>query len=268
MLFWLRMMLRREVQRLTKAGATSLVHSSSRQETTHISRDQVQAELLSQQPGWNTLRPRSLELLINRLNRSGFPSQLTLQQRLDRLVSGLGTDLIEAVGGLSKTSTLAVLAAFALYGVRASEWLDEDPGRVVFELCRRQEQSRSSGDGRRTRTDQRSSDRSDTPQQSDSRADAFAVLELVPEASPNKQAHRRLVKLHHPDMGGSADAFRPPPGLSVAGGAIATTVNGWQPNVLCERPLARDRVGEAVELLFENALGFSLECVWIDAYRM
>ena len=206
--------LRREVQRLTKELEQRRwpEHSSSRQETTHISRDQVQAwaELLSQQPGWNTLRPRSLELLINRLNRSGFPSQLTLQQRLDRLVSGLGTDLIEAVGGLSKTSTLAVLAAFALYGVRASEWLDEDPGRVVFELCRRQEQSRSSGDGRRTRTDQRSSDRSDTPQQSDSRADAFAVLELVPEASPDqiKQAHRRLVKLHHPDMGGSADAFR------------------------------------------------------------
>ena len=177
-----------------------------------ISHQQVQAwaDALAQQPGWSSLQRSGLELLIDRLNRSGFPSQLTLQQRLDRLVRGLGTDLIAAVGDTPTTATTAVLAAFALYGVRASEWLDEDPSRVVLELRRRQEQSRSSTGGRRTRTDQRSSDRTGSTPQSDPRADAFAVLELVPGASAEsiKQAHRRLVKLHHPDMGGSADAFR------------------------------------------------------------
>lgn len=220
--------LRREVQRLTKEleqlrwrerssfrqgpAQQPRWREASAQAPPRIRRDQVQAwaESLAQQPGWSTLRSSGLELLIDRLNRSGFPSQLTLQQRLDRLVSGLGTDLIAAVGDNPETPTMAVLAAFALYGVRASEWLDEDPGRVVLELRRRQEQSRSSSGGRRTRTDQRSTDRSGPTQQTDSRAAAFAVLELVPEASAEaiKQAHRRLVKLHHPDMGGSADAFR------------------------------------------------------------
>jgi curved DNA-binding protein CbpA len=36
------------------------------------------------------------------------------------------------------------------------------------------------------------------------------VLGLEPGATAEaiKRAHRRLVKLHHPDMGGSAEAFR------------------------------------------------------------
>ena len=44
----------------------------------------------------------------------------------------------------------------------------------------------------------------------DSRADALAVLGLEPGATAEaiKRAHRRLVKQHHPDMGGSAEAFR------------------------------------------------------------
>ena len=43
----------------------------------------------------------------------------------------------------------------------------------------------------------------------DPRADALAVLGLDPGASAVaiKRAHRRLVKQHHPDMGGSAEAF-------------------------------------------------------------
>ena len=42
------------------------------------------------------------------------------------------------------------------------------------------------------------------------RAAALAVLGLPVGATQEaiKQAHRNLVKRHHPDMGGSADAFR------------------------------------------------------------
>jgi curved DNA-binding protein CbpA len=40
--------------------------------------------------------------------------------------------------------------------------------------------------------------------------EALRVLGLEWGASKQaiKQAHRRLVKLHHPDLGGSAEAFR------------------------------------------------------------
>ena len=109
--------------------------------------------------------------------------------------------------------TAAVLAAFALYGVRASEWLDEDPRRVVAELRQRQRQAGNSS-GRRTRSDQRSTDREPTNQArngwSDPRSQALSVLGLQPGASQQaiKQAFRKLVKQHHPDLGGSADAFR------------------------------------------------------------
>jgi DnaJ-domain-containing protein 1 len=122
---------------------------------------------------------------------------------------------------------MAVLAAFALYGVRASEWLDEDPARVVAELRQRLRPNSS----RRTRTDQRSTDQRSTDQRSTdqrstdqrssdrrqssaqawtSSSDALAVLGLQDGASQEaiKQAFRRLVKQHHPDMGGSAEAFR------------------------------------------------------------
>lgn len=170
-------------------------------------------EALAQQTGWSVLRLNGLEALIDQLNRSSFHSQLNLQQRLDRLVSGLGTDLQAAVGQTTTKKKAAVLAAFALFGVRASEWLDEDPRRVVLELRQRQQQA--TGSGRRTRSDQRRTDRQQADQQQsdqhhDPRTAALVVLGLQVGASQEaiKQAHRRLVKQHHPDMGGSAEAFR------------------------------------------------------------
>ena len=174
-----------------------------------VSADQVRrwGEAMAQQAGWTDLRQSGLEALVDRLNRSSFHPQLSLQQRLDRLVSGLGTDLLSAVGRRATKKGMAVLAAFALYGVRASEWLDEDPARVVAELRQRLRPNSS----RRTRTDQRSSDRWQTNSHaSNSRADALAVLGLQAGASQEaiKKAFRRLVKQHHPDMGGSAEAFR------------------------------------------------------------
>jgi DnaJ-domain-containing protein 1 len=184
-----------------------------------LSAEQVRrwGEAMARQAGWADLRQSGLEALVDRLNRSSFHPQLSLQQRLDRLVSGLGTDLLKALGTKVTKKRAAVLAAFALYGVRASEWLDEDPARVVAELRQRLRPNSS----RRTRTDQRSTDQRSTDQRSsdrwqtkshasNSRADALAVLGLQVGASQEaiKQAFRHLVKQHHPDMGGSAEVFR------------------------------------------------------------
>ena len=186
--------LRRELQRTRRELERLRRQQRPRPEPTMnlIRRVQVQrwGEALAQQPGWNALDQAGLEALIEQLNRRGFPANLNLQQRLDRLVAGLGTDLLAAVAQPPSLGDLAVLAAFALYGVRASEWLDEDPRRVVEELRQR------------LRGAQRPA--------GDSRADALAVLGLKVGASAEaiKRAHRRLVKQHHPDMGGSAEAFR------------------------------------------------------------
>ena len=172
---------------------------------------------LACQPGWTALRQSGLQTLIERLNRLAFPGHLTLEQRLDRLVPGLGTDLIAAVGNTTTKASTAVLAAFALYGVRASEWLEEEPRRVVLDLQQQVQQNASRGRGRRTRTDQRKTDQKSSHQDNShqqtsdgGRVAALAVLGLEPGASADaiKQAHRRLVKQHHPDMGGSAEAFR------------------------------------------------------------
>ena len=211
--------LRREVMQLTRE--LELLRRRHRQppvaEPARISREQVVqwGEALAAQPGWSGLRQGALEALIVRLNRQSFPGHLTLQQRRDRLVRGLGTDLMSAVGGKATRKSTAVLAAFALYGVRASEWLDDDPKRVMLDLQQQVQQSESRRRGRRTRTDHRRTDQRTTDQQTSdepqgSRAAALAVLGLDPGASAEaiKQAHRRLVKQHHPDMGGSAEAFR------------------------------------------------------------
>ena len=191
------------------------------QPSPHVSAEQVQrwGDSLATQPGWSVLRQHSLERLIDQLNRSSFHSQLNLCQRLDRVVQGLGTDLSAAVGGKSTKKNSAVLAAFALYGVRASEWLDEDPRRVVAELRQRHghgQGHRRAGDsrGRRTRSDQRATDRESAGHDHAGsclrHSEALSILGLQADASKEaiKQAFRKLVKQHHPDLGGSAEAFR------------------------------------------------------------
>ena len=81
---------------------------------------------------------------------------------------------------------------------------------MVEQLCQRQERSGSRRQGRRTRTDQRHTDRQDDGDARDPRLAALRVLGLDANASlaEIKQAHRKLVKQHHPDVGGSAEAFR------------------------------------------------------------
>ena len=186
--------LRRELQRTRRELERLRRHQRPRPEPTLnlIRKVQVQrwGEALAQQPGWSELHQVGLEALIKQLNRQAFPANLNLRQRLDRLVAGLGTELLAAVAEPATLPDHAVLAAFALYGVRASEWLDEAPRRVVEDLRQRLQSSRRPV--------------------GDPRADALAVLGLDPGASAVaiKRAHRRLVKQHHPDMGGSAEAFR------------------------------------------------------------
>ena len=193
---------------------------SRQQPSARVTQEQVQrwGDALAMQTGWSVLRQQGLEALVDQLNRSSFHPQLNLRQRLDRVVSGLGTDLLAAVGSRSTKKTAAVLAAFALYGVRASEWLEEDPRRVVAELRQRQRHQQPGGAGRRTRSDQRSTDRETNREAAgedhagswDRRLEALSVLGLKAGASQAsiKQAFRKLVKQHHPDLGGSAEAFR------------------------------------------------------------
>ncbi len=181
--------------------------TADKADDSRITASQIDAwgQSLSQQVGWGDLRLRSLSDLIERLNRSSFHPQLNLYQRLDRLLPGFGRELFAVMSGSMTKKRFAVLAAFAFYGVRASEWLNEEPQRVVHEFLNRQEPVRS---GRRTRSDQRSTDRK-RDGSSDARTMAFEILGLEYGASQHaiKQAHRRLVKQHHPDIGGSAEAF-------------------------------------------------------------
>ena len=183
--------------------------------TPSVCLDQVEhwGEVLAQQKGWNTLRLNELDYLIDALNRASFHPHLDLQQRLDRLMPGLGADLMAATLKPVTKKRCAVLAAFALYGIRSREWLDEDPERVVFELNKRQKSSRYS---RRTRSDQRASDRNSQSYVRENKSsdffikEALSVLGLKRGASQDsiKKTYRRLVKQYHPDLGGSADEFR------------------------------------------------------------
>ncbi len=72
----------------------SETHQQEQGETTpSVSPDQVErwGESLAQQQGWNALRLNELEYLIDALNRASFHPHLNLQQRLDRLMPGLGS---------------------------------------------------------------------------------------------------------------------------------------------------------------------------------
>ena len=202
-----------------------------------VSAEQVQrwGETLAAQSGWRDLRlgceASGLRGLIETLNRRSFNPLLTLEQRLERLMPGLGRDLEQALAGPVSRKRLAIRAAFALYGVSAAEWLDDEPQRVVAELRARQRHdagrrtSSDRSDQRRTapgggrassqaRQDQRASAAdagvAGAPAGADPRRlEAYRVLGLQWGASHQaiKLAHRRLVKQHHPDMGGQAEDF-------------------------------------------------------------
>jgi len=81
---------------------------------------QTWASKLTQQPGWSSLRTgdagSGLEGLLGQLNRASFQPQLSLEQRLDRLAPGLGSDLRTAVSGLRAKSLLKNPASPAKMG--------------------------------------------------------------------------------------------------------------------------------------------------------
>ncbi|MFN5698116.1 MAG: J domain-containing protein, partial [Cyanobacteriota bacterium] len=134
-----------------------------------------------------------------------------------------------------------VRACFALHGPRAADLLSRDPQAVVEELlaaiaqlesqarqeyaARREREARQQAWGHRQdgrRPGSRSwgwngaggagpeEGRNAAPPPDRKRAEALVILELSWGASlaAVKAAHRRLVKLHHPDMGGDAESFR------------------------------------------------------------
>ena len=191
--------------------------------TVWVTPEQAQqwARQLTQQPGWSSLRAgdaaHGLQGLLDQLNRASFLPQLSLEERLDRLAPGLGHDLQAALSALRGKQRLAVMVAFVLYGVSAREWLDDDPRRVVADLRQRCTSERRTRSDRRS-TDRRSTDRTSTDRDTSgaeawndpSRAEAYRQLGLTWGATREaiKQAHRRLVKQHHPDMGGDAAVFR------------------------------------------------------------
>ena len=93
-------------------------------------------------PAWAALRvgpPGGLRELVEELRRHWWNPALTLEQELDRQIPGLGADLAAALRGPHSRGRWAVRAAFALYGPRAGEWLNEEPLRVVAELGQRLE---------------------------------------------------------------------------------------------------------------------------------
>ena len=228
--------LRREVQQLRQRldrlerqpQAEAAAHHQRTQAQARVTAAQAQhwGEVLAAQTGWRELRlgdERSgLRGLIETLNRRSFFPTLSLEQRLDRLVPGLGADLQQALAGAETRWRLAIRAAFALYGVSALEWLDDDPQRVVADLRARQRRESS----RRTSSDHGQQGRGRDPAGSGAgqkrqpaaeppagacsrRIEALRALGLPWGASTEaiKRAHRRLAKQHHPDMGGRAEDF-------------------------------------------------------------
>jgi len=177
------------------------------------------AEAMARHPRWHDLGMEGLLALGARCHARGHDPSLPLEQALERRSPGLGQELAWALRGSRSRARLAVRAVFALHGARAPDLLDRNPMGLVDELLvalglgRRQADRRSQGQthGQSSGHSQGHSHRqrfSDRPR--DSREEALAVLGLERGASREavKAAHRRLVKRHHPDMGGEVEAFR------------------------------------------------------------
>jgi hypothetical protein len=184
---------------------------------------------MARHPRWSSLRigpPGGLRSVVEEQRRRWWDPRLDLEQELDRRSPGLGSALAAALRGPHSRCRWAVRAAFALYGQRASEWLSEEPLRVVEELLRLQEQQRRSGQSDQQRRSQPGDQQRDRQRQSQQRRGtrtantsdgpgsphqaALRLLGLEQGASLEaiKRAYRRLAKAHHPDLGGDAAAFQ------------------------------------------------------------
>ncbi len=175
-------------------------------------------QALSRHPRWSELRvgasigaagsvtQTGLKGLLQELSGRGGDPGSFLERDLDRRSPGLGTELAAALRGPPSKVRLAVRAAFALRGVRAPTWLHHDPLGVVEELLERIE--RLDAASRRHRGGAAAEPQGSAADLA--RAEALRVLGLRWGASSQavKAAHRRLVKEHHPDLGGDVVAFR------------------------------------------------------------
>jgi hypothetical protein len=182
-------------------------------------------QAMGRHPAWSSLRlgpPGGLRALVEELRRHWWNPSLTLEEELDRQSPGLGAELAVALRGPHSRGRWAVRAAFALYGPRAAEWLNEEPLRVVAELAqrverldRRQERRRGTRTENHTQAGQGARERKAAGASSSSASgdprhrEALRLLGLEPGASPQaiKRAYRRLAKAHHPDLGGHPEAF-------------------------------------------------------------
>ena len=188
-------------------------------------------EAMACHPRWRTLRlgpPGGLRGLIEAQRARWWNPRLQLEEELDRRSPGLGAELAEALRGPHSRSRWAVRAAFAVYGQRAPEWLNDDPVRVVDELLRRVQrlepprrgtrtanhseqraEERTGGDGRRHAQAEGGAAQQPEPHHEQGRLGALRLLGLEPGAGLEqiKRAYRRLAKAHHPDLGGDVRAL-------------------------------------------------------------
>jgi hypothetical protein len=232
--------LRQQLERL-RAREASRVSASSAPGVT-AERVKRWCDAMERHPAWRALRvgpPGGLRALVEELRRHWWNPSLTLEEELNRQISGLGAELAIALRGPHSRGRWAVRAAFALYGPRAVEWLSEEPLRVVAELSQRVERlDRRQGQRRGTRTANHSQGpRRDTagsaggtegggrspgsgaeasaaqpaggPSLDPRRLKALLLLGLEAGATPQaiKRAYWRLAKAHHPDLGGDPEAF-------------------------------------------------------------
>lgn len=173
------------------------------------------AEAMARHPRWPELGMEGLLALGAHCRARGHDPSLPLEQALERRSPGLGQELAWALRGARSRARLAVRAAFALHGPRAPDLLDREPMRLVDELLAslglgpRQSDRRSQGQTRGESQGQ-SNHQWFSERPRDSREEALALLGLERGASREavKAAHRRLVKRHHPDMGGVAEDFQ------------------------------------------------------------
>ncbi|MEB3334416.1 MAG: DnaJ domain-containing protein [Cyanobacteriota bacterium] len=231
--------LRQQLEQVRGRGASRVSSGSAPGVTAE--RVKRWCEAMERHPAWGGLRvgpPGGLRGLVEELRRHWWNPSLTLEEELDRQVSGLGAELAAALRGPHSRGRWAVRAAFALYGPRAVEWLSEDPLRVVGELGQRVERldrrqgrrgtrtanhsqgqgrdpagaaggtaggGRSSGGGPKASTAPPAGEGSVDPR----RLQALRLLGLEVGATPQaiKRAYWRLAKAHHPDLGGDPEAF-------------------------------------------------------------
>jgi hypothetical protein len=185
-------------------------------------------DALARHPRWREVRigaspragghgtGRGLKALIEDLRQRDWGSngRGELEDDLDRRWPGLGTDLRWALQGPQSKARMAVRAAFALYGAEAPERLTSAPLRVVDDLLAGLDRLEAAAwQASQQQARQQQARTQQAPAEGRQQREVLEALEALglpwgATSDAVKAAHRRLVKQHHPDMGGDAEAFR------------------------------------------------------------